>query len=312
MVSSTDGASTSTGWKRRSRAASFSTCLRYSSRVVAPIIRSSPRASIGLSMLEASIAPSAAPAPTRVCISSMNVMTSPSEALDLVEDRLEPLLELAPVLGPGHHRRQVEGHDPLGLEALGHVAVGDAPGQALDDGGLADAGLADQHRVVLGPAGEHLDHPPDLVVPSDHRVELALTGHLGEVPPVLLEGVEGGLGVAPEGLAGRLRRLGQGEQQMLNGEVVVLELDPQRLGGGQHPGKGGTHRRLGRPVDLGHGVEARLDLAPERRRLDPEGVEQRVHEPLGLPEQGEEQVGGVDLGVMAPFCLAPGVEQRLL
>ena len=33
--------------------------------------RSSPRASIGLSMLPASIAPSAAPAPTTVCISSM-------------------------------------------------------------------------------------------------------------------------------------------------------------------------------------------------------------------------------------------------
>ncbi len=77
MVASTDGSPTWTGWKRRSRAASFSTCLRYSSRVVAPIMRSSPRASMGLSMLEASMAPSAAPAPTTVCISSMKVMTWP-------------------------------------------------------------------------------------------------------------------------------------------------------------------------------------------------------------------------------------------
>ncbi len=29
-------------------------------------------------------------------------------------------------------------------------------GQALDDGGLADAGLADQHRVVLGAAAERI------------------------------------------------------------------------------------------------------------------------------------------------------------
>src|SRR5690349_11773943 len=50
-VSSTDGSPTSTCWKRRSRAASFSMCSRYSSRVVAPTIRSSPRASIGLIML---------------------------------------------------------------------------------------------------------------------------------------------------------------------------------------------------------------------------------------------------------------------
>ena len=80
-MSSTDGGSTSTGWKRRSSAASFSMCLRYSSSVVAPTMRSSPRASIGLIMLPASIAPSAFPAPTIVCSSSMNVMTWPSESL---------------------------------------------------------------------------------------------------------------------------------------------------------------------------------------------------------------------------------------
>ncbi len=81
MVSSTDGSSTNTGWNRRSRAASFSTYFRYSSRVVAPIICSSPRASIGLSMLPASTAPSAAPAPTTVCISSTNSKISPCESV---------------------------------------------------------------------------------------------------------------------------------------------------------------------------------------------------------------------------------------
>ncbi len=79
-MSSTDGSPTSTGWKRRSSAASFSMCLRYSSRVVAPMQRSSPRASAGLSRLAASTAPSAAPAPTSVCSSSMNRTIRPSEA----------------------------------------------------------------------------------------------------------------------------------------------------------------------------------------------------------------------------------------
>ena len=73
----TVGSSTTIGWNLRSRAASFSRCLRYSSRVVAPIVWSSPRASIGLRMLAASIAPSAAPAPTSVCSSSMNSTMSP-------------------------------------------------------------------------------------------------------------------------------------------------------------------------------------------------------------------------------------------
>ena len=77
-MSATDGSPTRTGWKRRSSAASFSTCLRYSSSVVAPTARSSPRASIGLSRFAASTAPSAAPAPTIVCSSSMKRTIPPS------------------------------------------------------------------------------------------------------------------------------------------------------------------------------------------------------------------------------------------
>ena len=78
MVSSTDGSFTSTFWKRRSSAASFSMYLRYSSSVVAPTQCSSPRASAGFSILPASMAPSALPAPTMVCSSSMNRITWPS------------------------------------------------------------------------------------------------------------------------------------------------------------------------------------------------------------------------------------------
>ncbi len=81
MVSSTVGSLTKTGWKRRASAASFSMCLRYSSSVVAPTQCSSPRASAGFSMLEASIAPSALPAPTSVCSSSMKTMISPAAAV---------------------------------------------------------------------------------------------------------------------------------------------------------------------------------------------------------------------------------------
>ena len=78
MVSSTVGSDTSTGWNRRSRAASFSMCFRYSLRVVAPMVCSSPRASMGFRRFAASMAPSAAPAPTTVCSSSMKRMIRPS------------------------------------------------------------------------------------------------------------------------------------------------------------------------------------------------------------------------------------------
>ena len=72
---------------------------------------------------------------------------------DLLHDLLEALLELTAVLGAGDQRAQVERVDLLVFEEAGHVVLGDALGQALDDGGLADAGLAHEHRVVLGAAG---------------------------------------------------------------------------------------------------------------------------------------------------------------
>ncbi len=108
----------------------------------------------------------------------------------LLEHRLEAVFELAPELGAGDEGAHIQGHQSLVFQALGHVAVDDALGQALDDGGLAHPGLADEHRVVLGAPGEHLDDAPDFIVPADDRVQLAGPGHLRQVLAVLLQGLE--------------------------------------------------------------------------------------------------------------------------
>ena len=88
MVSSTEGSSISTVWKRRTKALSASKYFWYSSKVVAPIVRSSPRARAGFKILAASIAPLPPPAPMRVWISSMKRMISP---LLSVTSRIRPL-----------------------------------------------------------------------------------------------------------------------------------------------------------------------------------------------------------------------------
>ena len=195
MVSSTVGSPTSTVWKRRARAASFSTCFLYSLRVVAPMQRSSPRASAGFSRLAASMAPSRrAGAHQRVQL----VDEADDFAVgidDLLHHGLEAVFELAAELGAGDHRAEVDGHQFLVLELVGHVAAHDALGQAFHDGGLAHAGLADQHRVVLGAAAEHLHDAADLVVAADHRVELALAGGFGEVVRVALQRLVFGFGI---------------------------------------------------------------------------------------------------------------------
>ena len=67
----------------------------------------------------------------------------------LLDDLLEPLLELAAVLRAGDERADVEGQDALVQQRLRDVAGDDPVGQALGDGRLADARLADEGRVVL-------------------------------------------------------------------------------------------------------------------------------------------------------------------
>ena len=43
--------------------------------------------------------------------------------LHLVEDGLQPLLKLSPVLGPGHQGAHVQGEDGLVLQGGGHVPL---------------------------------------------------------------------------------------------------------------------------------------------------------------------------------------------
>ena len=62
----------------------------------------------------------------------------------------------------------------------------DAQGQALGDGRLADARLADQHGVVLRAPRQDLDDAADFLVAADHRVELALAGPFDQVDAVFL------------------------------------------------------------------------------------------------------------------------------
>jgi hypothetical protein len=89
----------------------------------------------------------------------------------------------------GNQRAHVERHQLLVLEALRHVAVDDPESQALGDRRLADAGLADEDRIVLGAAGKNLDGAADLVVAADDRIELAGAGIGGEIARVLLQRV---------------------------------------------------------------------------------------------------------------------------
>jgi hypothetical protein len=105
----------------------------------------------------------------------------------VIEHGLQALLELAAEFGAGDQRAHVERQHALVAQAFGHFAVDDALRQAFDDRGLAHAGLADQHRIVLGAPLQHLDGAADLIVAADHRIELAAFGARGQIDGVFLQ-----------------------------------------------------------------------------------------------------------------------------
>src|SRR5262249_46282875 len=68
---------------------------------------------------------------------------------DLLEDRLQPFLELAAGLCPRHEGAHVERDDLLVLQSFRDVAPDNASREAFDDGGLTDAWFTDEHWIVF-------------------------------------------------------------------------------------------------------------------------------------------------------------------
>ncbi len=230
--------------------------------------------------------------------------------LDLIEDSLEPLLELAAVLGARHHGTQVQRDDGLAPQALWHVTGHDALRQTFHDGSLADTGLPDQHRVVLGATAQNLDHTPDFGIAPDHRVKLALTGPGSQVGGVLLQRLERRLGFGAgdpaatahldEGIAQRLRRgtvideeLGdigvsgrQANQQVLGRHIVVVEFGGQMLRG-RHGGNRVTRElRIGAGItDLRKPIGDSLRFVAYGHRINAHGLQKRRGDAIGLAEQ---------------------------
>jgi len=50
----------------------------------------------------------------------------------------------------------------------------------LDDGGLADAGLANKYRIVFGAAAQDLNYTFEFTFTAHRRIQLAVPGGLGQ------------------------------------------------------------------------------------------------------------------------------------
>ena len=109
--------------------------------------------------------------------------------LDFLHDGLQPLFEIAAIARSGEQRAHVEREHGCVRQHLRHLAAHDFARQAFSDRGLADAGVADIERVVLGPAAKHLDRPLDFLVAPDQRIDAAILGLLVEIDAIRLKRV---------------------------------------------------------------------------------------------------------------------------
>ena len=121
----------------------------------------------------------------------MNRIICPSCLAEIAQYGLEAFLEFTAELGAGNQCAHVERQDALAAQPFRYFVVDDALREPLDDRGLADAGFADQYRVVLGAPLQDLDRAADFVIAADDRIELALLGTLGQVDRVFFERLPG-------------------------------------------------------------------------------------------------------------------------
>src|SRR6266498_1835356 len=240
----------------------------------------------------------------------------------LLQNGFQPLLELAAIFRACNQCAQIERQQFLVLQAFRHIAVDDALGEAFHDRGLADAGFADQHRIILGAPGEYLDRASNLLVAADHRIDLALARSLGEITGVFFQRVVGAFGRARVGRAALSQRVdrrvevlrrdadaGQNpprlavllererKQEPLDRDVAVARLlrDLLRLIE--------NSRQRRRQIDLTSAAARYLGKLGERRlhgrkrlaRSAARALDQTAGQTLGVVEQNLQQVLGREL-----------------
>ena len=117
--------------------------------------------------------------------------------LDGGHHAFQAFFKIAPVFGAGDQGAHVEQMDLDVPQQVGHprfFAFGpgffvfmDAQRQTLGHGRLADAGFADQERIVFLAAAENLHDPVQLVVAADERIDFALRRIVGQVDGKFLQ-----------------------------------------------------------------------------------------------------------------------------
>src|SRR5438067_1762206 len=105
----------------------------------------------------------------------------------LLHNGFQSLFKLSAILRSCHDQGKIESQNALVGKKRRNFSVGNALRQALNDGRLAHARLANQHGIVLGAAAENLNYAFQFALSSYKRIKLVVHRSLGEVAGKLTE-----------------------------------------------------------------------------------------------------------------------------
>ena len=287
--------------------------------------RSSPRASSGLIMLPASMAPSAAPAPTMVCSSSMKVITSPSASVISFSTAFRRSSNSPRYLAPATIEPRSRAMTRLSFSPSGTspammrlarpstMAVLPTPGSPMSTGLF----LVRRERTWMTRrisssrpmTGSSLPWRASSVRSRPYfsrawNVSSGVAEVTRWLPRTSRRAASSASRVTPSSSD-------QAKQQVLDRQVVVAHVGPQAVGRLQplarRPGEGG----LGTPDRPRQPGELLAQRAGDGRRVGPHLLQERARDVLRLGQDGHQQVGRGHLGVVGGRGLLGGGREGL-
>ena len=120
-------------------------------------------------------------------VNLVNDQNDVAALLDLADQALHAAFKLPAELGAGHQRGEVKQEYLLVPELIGDIPRRDPLGKSLGNGGLANAGFADETGIVLLTAVENLDDTLGLHIPADDLIQLALPGAAGQIHTIAVQ-----------------------------------------------------------------------------------------------------------------------------
>ena len=134
------------------------------------------------------------------CIEASGCAAGSDDRVELVDEQdhvrirryfvdyvLESLLEISAIFGTCDYGAEIQRYESFAFQHRRDVSVDDLDGDSFHDGGFADSGITDEHRIVLPSASENLDDTLYLVLSSHERIQSSFTCSLCYVVAELFE-----------------------------------------------------------------------------------------------------------------------------